>query len=504
MPLGSNDPFNFDGEVLSHPILIIGAGISGIAAGCQVKRKFGITDFVIFDKNSDIGGTWLTHRYPGVACDVPAALYSFSFAPNYNWSTLKPLGEEIWKYLLDVCAQYHLSDNIRLNTEVTELQWDEETLEWEVKFQHLPSLRKGIIYAKIVLTAVGKFAKPKTSVDVLRDVDGIQDFQSDIIHTSEWKNSVDVHKKNVLVLGTGCSAAQVVPRLLGKDFGAASVTQLMRSPPWVAPNHLSKRHMGWWKIFMPFLTRNIPGVALLVRVVIFAITETSYFRFTRPGRNVQTRRAERAKALISHMRSKVPSQYHQILMPQYEVGCKRLIHDDGWFDSLHDPKMKLSTLPLQRLGPREGILGDMADRITIPLDTIILATGYDTSALLQPMRIIGRNMINIHELWKKRGGQQAYMGVALDGFPNLFFLFGPNSSSGHTSVIIGIENAINYILQIVKPIIEGQAEAYEVEEAACKKWTDTVQSSSGERAWVNGGCTSWWIDESKWNGMIYP
>ncbi|KAJ6085749.1 hypothetical protein N7499_005378 [Penicillium canescens] len=504
MPRESNHAFKADGEIASYPILIIGAGISGIAAGCQVKRTLGVKDFVIFDKNNDIGGTWFTHRYPGVACDVPAILYSFSFAPNYNWSTLRPSGREIWKYLADVCEQYHLSDNIHLNTEVTELHWDEETLEWEVKFQRHPSLRKGTIRAKIVLTAVGKLVNPKTSEDILQDVHGVETFQGNVIHTSQWNESLDIRKKNVLVLGTGCSAAQIVPQLLGTDLGADSVTQLMRSPPWVVPNHLSKKHIGWWERFMPSLTRNIPGFAQLVRATIFVITETNYFRFIRPGVNARIRRAQKAKALLSHMKREVPSQYHQILTPHYEMGCKRLVHDDGWFHCLHDSRVELSTLSLKSLGPKVGVLGDEDEQITIPLDAIILATGYDTSTLLQPMRIIGRNRIDLHELWKRRGGPQAYMGVALDNFPNFFFLFGPNSSSGHTSVLVGIENAVNYTLRVIGPIVKGWAEAYEVKEAACTNWTDIVQQSSRERIWVNGGCGSWWVDETKWNGMVYP
>ncbi|PLN77262.1 hypothetical protein BDW42DRAFT_177169 [Aspergillus taichungensis] len=510
-----------DGE-LFIPIIIIGAGMSGIAAGCQLKEKLGFDQFRIFDRQAEPGGIWFSHRYPGVACDVPAPLYSYSFAPNSKWSTLKPSGAEILGYLTDVCRKYRICDHFQGNTEVTALQWDNDHEEWTAqatvytdsqspaKSPDRSNTRSVKIRAKAVISAVGKFSKPNTSG--LERIAGVEDFKGPIVHTAHWDESIDLQGKDVIVVGTGCTAAQLIPKLVSPAINAASVTQLIRTPPWVAPELLSARGLYLWEKYMPWLMQHIPGVMFFVRLVIFGITESHFFRFFRVGGWAPLFRSQKAAQLLEYMKRTVPQKYHGMLTPLYEVGCKRLIHDAGWYRSLQDPRVQVLQMSLKRLHRNSVILQPPAERsdaqtpdeVSVSADAIILATGYNVQQYIPTLKIAGRNGVDLHALWEQRGGAHAYLGLAVDHFPNLYLLSGPNTSSGYTSVLLGIENNLQYILQLLRPLVNDEIKTCEVKHDACWRWTEKIQAVSEQSVWVKGGCRSWYIGDGKWNPTIYP
>ncbi|KAE8135589.1 hypothetical protein BDV38DRAFT_272770 [Aspergillus pseudotamarii] len=494
--LGNSDYF---------PVIIIGAGLSGIAAGCQLKTKLGLGRFRIYDRNDGIGGTWWIHRYPGVACDVPASLYSYSFAQNPSWSTLKPSGEEIAAYIQATSDKFGLSSHIQLNTEVSSLIWDEQKEEWQVslyqtssakgKSVNCPVLRcKRTVRAKIVISATGKFAVPRTDSVC---VPGIETFTGIVLHTARWDANVNLQDKHVVVIGAGCSAAQLVPALL-HQYNVRSITQLVRTAPWVSPNFLSSRQLRAWETYMPWLMQKVPGLPQAVRLVMFLIAELSFFRIFKAGQHYSHKRYE--DKLRGYMERSSPSQYHEILTPRYELGCKRLVHDAGWFKALWDPRLYITDRRLGRVEKSAVMLTDMRDdyqcahphESKIPADAIIMATGYDTSSLLPNIHVIGSGSATLHDYWRSEG-IQAYQGLAVPGFKNLFLLLGPNSSNGHTSVMIGVENSIHYILKLIKPILDSEVSCWDIKKESSRIWTESVQKTSQESVWVTGGCHSWYI-----------
>ena len=452
----------------------------------------------------------------------PASLYSFSFAQNPEWSTLKPQGREILQYLNRVCEKYGILDKIQFDTEVSRLKWDEDKGEWNITLRrlvpgtgHLPNrareascLSEIRVRAKIVISAVGKLIEPKVD---LRHLPGVDKFKGAIVHTGRWDDTVNLRGKDVIVIGSGCSAVQVIPELISSRIDAKSVTQVIRSPPWVNPDVLSPSGLKLWERWMPWLLVKIPGLSQLVRVGIFLLLESEYFRYLSGSTITRTRLAERRKVLENYIRSIAPREYHEVLIPDYDVSCKRLIRDSGWLRSLENPRVKVSTLELLRLeedsvilSPKGQLKANHVDQVKLPADAIVLATGYETDTLLPSISVTGRQGTDLHTLWHDRGGPQGYLGLAVDNFPNFFLLNGPNSSSSHTSVVIGIENAVLYSLKFIKPILNGSVSWWEPKEEACINWTAEVQAASTKGVWVAGGCTSWYVNHSGWNIMIYP
>ena len=520
-----------------YPVVIIGAGESGIAMGCRLRQVLKFDQFRIFDRRPEIAGTWTTNTYPGIACDVLAVLYSYSWAQNPKWSDLLPPGPEIARYLYDVCEKFQILDKIQLETSVRNTRWIEADEEWEVTLDHLAPgvgdmstserssyekshgasaavLRTETIRAKIVISACGGLVEPKP----FKDLPGIDSFQGDIMHTARWDPNVSLKDKSVVLVGTGCSAAQVLPQLVKPHIGAKKVTQLMRSPPWMVP-FITPEGRKIWKKWVPRLNTYIPGFQPFFRKLLFAGVEAEWFSLFAPTETARKNRQAKSKELLAYMRATAPEKYHDILTPNYEVFCKRRVVDDGWYACLHDPKIELTTQPIGcvnatslTLGPGRSYppVSDTSsqhptEEREIDADVIIMANGYDTNAWLHPLTVYGRDGASLEDVWKARGGAQAYMGLAMDGFPNFFMVFGPNTVTGHTSVILASENAVNYILKLVRGIVQGDVRTYEIKESAERSWTAWVQDQLKNSLFNTGGCRNWYVDQKTgWNSSAYP
>lgn len=373
------------------------------------------------------------------------------------------------------------------------------------------------VRAKIVVSGVGGLVEPKTWP---KDIPGIENFEGDIIHTARWNHQVDLRGKDVVVIGSGCSAAQVVPELVSPRINAKSVTQLMRTPPWVQPDLIPPALMPAWERYSPVLMRNVPGLALLLRIVIFLLAELDFFQMFLDNGFGRRRRPVIEKRFMDNMRAHVPAKYHEILTPNYSLGCKRRIINNDWYRSLQSPRVKLTTLPLTSVQSNSVTIGPgshypppshktngnvLSTEIRqVPADAIILANGYQTNKFLHPLRVVGKDGKSLDEVWDERGGAQAYMNIAMDKFPNFFMIFGPNSATGHTSVIFASENAINYSLKFIKPILDGIVSTYEVTEEAERNWTNKLQSALQNTVFKRGGCLSWYQTEGGWNSSTYP
>ncbi|KAJ4857998.1 flavin-binding monooxygenase-like domain-containing protein [Trichoderma breve] len=441
-----------------YPMVILGAGMGGIGMACQLKDKLGFDQFRLFERQSGIGGTWWINRYPGVACDIPAIFYSFSFHQNPNWSSFFPSGEEILRYQQSIIEKYQLIDKIQLNSDVVHCQWDDFKNEWEITVRHLVP---EIVRCKVLVSAVGGLVEPRGWPS---DVTGHDKFQGEIFHSARWNENINLSGKNVLVVGTGCSAAQIVPKLLAEK-GVKRVTQVMREAPWVVPRLTPPFGDEGWNKLAPRLFSTIPGLMNFIRKIV-AIQIDATFAYFGASESSQRAREKLRDDLLAHLHKTAPTKYHQILTPNYDVGCKRRIFDTDWFPSLSDPRLELTTLGLKSMEERE-----------IPCDVIILANGFEVSSWFHPLMVVGLDGKSLNSVFDKRGGPQMYKGTALDGFPNFFALFGPNSFSGHSSVILGLENQINHAIKLIRPLLQNDIAKIDLKTEAALSYNQEIQAA---------------------------
>jgi len=522
------------------PVIVIGAGESGIAAACQLKAQLGFDQFRVYDRQSGFGGTWWINRYPGISCDVPTPYYSFSFRPNIEAAELYPSGKQLIKYFQKVAAEYGVVDKFQLNTDITEVRWLPEEKLWQATIQHMAPgtgdlsrfdrerlikekgreavyLSTEIVRAKVVMSCVGGLVEPR---DWPEDVTGWEKFKGPLMHTARWAQGIDGDDftgKDVVVVGTGCSAAQAVPRLVHPPYNANSVTQIMRSAPWVIPKTAEPGGKAWYAKNMPWYFENIPFLHKFFRLGFATYMEALWFEAFGDKERHRVARQKYQKLALQHMHKIVPERYWEMLTPKFEILCKRRIIDREWYQGLNDPRITITTQQLTSVDENSVTLsagGHFPDRtddptasteVTIKADAIVLANGFETTKWLHPIEVYGKDGRSMTEVWAERGGAQAYMCNAMDGFPNFFFICGPNSFTGHQSVILATENLVNYSLKFIRQILSGDAETIEVKKEAEIEWTQRTQDELNRRVFSIGGCVSWYFNKSTgWNSTMYP
>ncbi|KAL7274591.1 hypothetical protein RUND412_002490 [Rhizina undulata] len=482
-------------------IIVIGAGASGIATAVQLKRKFGgYENFTIYERDSDLGGTWWANTYPGCACDVPAPLYSYSFAQNPNWSTFYPSQPELLEYFNNVADRYKVRPHIKFNTEVVLCEWMQSRSLWKL---HLKKRTAGdgkgageewIHEAKIVISCVGCLVEPKEC-----DIPGKEEFKGDIFHSARWNHNVNLEGKNVIVIGNGCSATQFVPIITPT---AKSVTQFARSKHYIVPRikvpgvsdeAYNKNSQAVFK-YIPFSEQS-------VRLIIALEAERLWGLFKINSRGARMRK-ELRELSIDFMKSGAPKKYWEALLPDFEIGAKRRIIDGNYLPILSAPNFHLSTTPVAKILPNEIVT---ASGDHYPGDAIVLANGFKTNDWLSPLEVRGINGRSMNEHWKAIGGPGAYNCTSCAGFPNFFMIVGPNTLTGHTSVLIATENTVNYALKLLKCVIKGDVEYVDIKEEKEKEYIDNIQAGLQKTVYSSNGKTgSWYIREDGWNSSTYP
>lgn len=436
--------------------------------------------------------------------------------------------------MADVCEKYQIVDNIQFNTDVKELRWIEADQEWEVTLSHLVSgtgdlaqherdciarqeghhavyTKTETVRAKVIVSGVGGLVEPKAAP---QDIPGFKDFKGEIMHTARWNNQIDLRNKDVIMVGSGCSAAQVLPELAKPEAGVRSITQLMRTPPWVMNNPLPPESVATFEQWFPRLMTYVPGLAALFRLYLFLDLEMDFLKHFTDFSWSERARKKKETRLLKYMQATAPEKYHEILRPNYSIGCKRRVMDGGWYRSLHASHVELSTQPLTHVHSKSVTIGpgshhppnvseELKER-ELPADVIILANGFETNQWLHPLKVIGRHGKELEKVWKERGGAQAYQGIAMDSFPNFFMIYGPNTATGHTSVILATESAVNYSLKFIAPILKGQVSSYEVKQEAEREWTRQVQDALQKTVFRRGVCSSWYAKADGWNSSTYP
>ncbi|GAA1953972.1 NAD(P)/FAD-dependent oxidoreductase [Catenulispora subtropica] len=429
-------------------------------------RRSGIRDFVVFDKESDIGGVWRDNVYPGCGCDVPSHLYSYSFARYADWTRAYPKQEEILDYLHRCVSRWKLESHLRLGTEIAEARWRPQEGLWRLRDT------AGTEYtARTLVCGVGQLNRPRYAA-----VPGRETFTGAQFHSAAWDPAWPPEAfagQDVAVIGTGASAVQFVPEIAPH---ARSLKVFQRSANWVIPKYdYAFGPASRWAF------RNVPGLRLALRGIIYTVVgETllySAIAGSALGRGVQ-------KFSARHLRKQIADPALRAkLTPDFPIGCKRILISDDWYPALARDNVDVVTDPVAEITP-DGVR--TADGTDHPATVVIHATGFRATEFLSPIEITGRTGTRLAERWKD--GASAYLGIAVPEFPNLFLLYGPTTNLGHNSVVYMIESQVRYIMRWLEAAGSGQVE---VAEEALAAYTANTQRLLSRTAWA-AGCTSWY------------
>lgn len=426
---------------------------------------------------------------PGAACDVPAALYSFSFAPSGGWTRVLPERDELWAYIKKVADEYDLPKRITLGTKVERCTWDEQRKVWRMRVRHVETGQFLTHECQFLFAGTGQLAEPRKP-----DLPGIDNFKGPVFSATWWRDDVDLTDKRVVVFGNGCTGCQIVPAIADR---CKQVTHVVRSKHWIAPPTDSPVIEQ-----TRFLLNTVPGLLSLLRLLVFTIAESAFPAFQMDKAGTRNRQRRQAK-VERYMRKAAPAEYHDLLIPDFQFGCKRRIFDPGYLPSLHRPNVTLTGAAVEELTPG-GVRFENGE--VVEADVVVLATGYATGQYFHGMDIIGREG-SIQEHWKQFGGPEAYNCSAVNGFPNFTMILGPNSATGHTSAVMAIENTINFGLRAIKPVLDGAAETVEVSREAEERYSQKMQAVLRGMVWETG-CGSWYVkknaDGTEWNSHTYP
>jgi len=465
------------GATTEIDVAIIGAGFSGIGLGVKLKQE-GRRSFVIFEQNDAVGGTWLANHYPGCACDIPSHLYSYSFAPNPAWSRAYSPQGEILDYIKGVARDFGLEPHLRLNTEVRDARWDDDAKRWRV----FAADGRELASAKLLFSAFGFLSKP-----AIANIEGQDSFQGEAFHTAEWRDDIDLSGKRVAVVGTGASAIQVVPNIIDR---VSHLDLYQRTAPWIVP-----RNDHSYSSALKGLFKVAPWLRALWRGAIYWRLEANAYAFLKKPELLK--KAE--KIAKEHLERQVSDpELRTKLEPDYHFGCKRVLIADNYFPALTREHTDLITSPVVRLTATGVVAEDGVER---PADVVIFATGFRIADALSPLDFYGRDGRSLQDSWAKT--PQAYLGLAASGFPNLFFLIGPNTGLGHNSMIYMLESQLNFIMDALAQIDAEDARTVEVKGDAQAAFNAEIQAKFDGTVWESG-CVSWYKTDDGANPTLWP
>ena len=456
-------------------VLIIGGGFSGLAVAIGLLKR-GIRDFVIVEKASVLGGTWRENTYPGCACDVPSHLYSYSFARKANWSRVFAEQPEIQAYLLDIAQRYSIIPHVHFETDALKSAWDEDRARWIV------DTNRGRYVAQFVVLGQGPLHERK-----IPNLPGLDTFSGTTFHSAAWRHDHDLRGRRVAVIGTGSSAIQFVPKIQPE---AEKLVVFQRTAPWVLPklDYAISPTQQW-------ALKNVPGLQRTIRGAIYGLTETVQLAQRNALMMQQLQRIG-----LRHLRRQVADPVLRLaLTPDFTLGCKRILLSNTWYPALQAPNTELVSHGVERITER-GVVA--ADGVEQAVDTIIFGTGFFVTNTSMWKRVIGRGNNSLDDVWQ--GSPQAYVGTTCHGFPNLFFMIGPNTGNGHGSAMIIIEAQAKYTVDAIDRARRDAIASFEVRAGAQEAWNDEVQSALKKSVWNSGGCSSYYLDQNGRNSTIYP
>jgi cation diffusion facilitator CzcD-associated flavoprotein CzcO len=459
-----------------HEVVIVGAGICGVGAAIRL-RQAGVDDVVVVEKADTYGGTWRANTYPGCACDVPSRLYSYSFAPNPEWSRVFAEQGEILDYVDRVARDHGLAEVTRFGTEVLGARWDEDDATWHIETS------TGELTARFVVSAAGPWNEPN-----IPDIPGLDQFTGEVFHSSRWNHDYDLAGKRVAVIGTGASAVQFVPEIAPM---VESLALFQRTPHWVLPkpDHAIPGIEKWGM-------RRIPGLRRSVRQVEYGGMEALGTAYHRPKPFMHAVQALAKAYLRIAVRD---PELRDKLTPRYLIGCKRILFSNNWFTTLQRPNVSVNATAVEKV-VGSTVIG--ADGSEADVDAIILGTGF--RILDMPVAGLVRDGAgrSLADHWA--GSPEAYLGSVVTGFPNAFILLGPSLGTGHTSAFVIAEAQIEYMVEGILTARERDWRSMQVRPEVQQAYVAQVQAALPRTAYNLSSCHSYYVDENGRNSFSWP
>ncbi|KAL2205687.1 FAD/NAD(P)-binding domain-containing protein [Sarocladium strictum] len=472
----------FNDQPLHHPrrlkVACIGAGFSGLifAYKCKFDKELAdCIDLTIYEKNADVGGTWLVNRYPGVACDVPAHIYTFPFEPNPNWSSFYAGGAEILQYIKDTAKKYGLSDNVQFKTELTSAVWDEIYGNY-----HLKLVKDGSTVEEdvdVLINGTGFLSKWSWPL-----IPGLENFKGKLVHTADWDESIEWKGKRVAVIGNGSSGIQVVSEL---QPAAAQLVNYIRGPTWISPNMAMEftpegKNFKFSKEQKAKFNDGPEEILRLRKDITHSFNKL--FRLLLDG----TAENEAANKVFREQMEERLGRDPELcakLIPSYKAGCRRLSPGDGYLEALQQPNAKFEISEIKEV----TATGIITTESSNDFDIIVCATGFNTS-FIPPWHMVGKGGAVLSKQWADH--PEAYIGACVPEFPNFFIFNGPNSPVAHGSLISVMDWTANYIGQWCKKIAADDIRAVAVKADASTEYNEYTQEALKRTVWTSG-CRSW-------------
>ncbi len=447
--------------------VIIGAGLAGIMSAIKLAEA-GYRDITLFEKAERLGGTWRENTYPGVACDVPSHLYSYSFAPNPDWSRVFSPGHEIQAYLEQVARSYEVESRIRFSEEVTRCEFLDGR--WRIE-----TSRGRVEIADVVIAATGVTHHPN-----LPDFPGLADFSGAVFHSACWDHRVTVDARRVGIVGTGSTAVQLVAALVDR---VSRLVVFQRTAQWIMPQDNVPYSPEQRALF-----RQNPEQLCGLRAELERRFVENFSNAVVDLGSPQLRVIE--DTCLANLESQVRDpELRERLRPDYRAACKRLIVSSDFYASIQKPNVALVTAAVEAV-ERGGVR--TRDAVLHDLDVLVLATGFRTDRFVRPTEVIGRDGLRLAQVWRDR--PTAYLSVAVPGFPNLFMLNGPSSPVGNFSLIEVAELQMNYVLQLVELLRGGVCREISPSEDAAARFEVARVLATKNTVWTTG-CKSWYLDD---------
>jgi cation diffusion facilitator CzcD-associated flavoprotein CzcO len=441
---------------------------------------------IIYEKQTGVGGTWYgAANYPDAACDVPSHAYSLSFARKPDWTYHFSRQGEIQSYLAKVAQDFGVTPMIRFKRNVVECTWQTVTKTWSVTTVDVETGARETVSARYLIAGNAPLCEP-----AYPNIPGRESFTGEQLHSGRWpKGGFDPRGKRIAVIGTGASAAQFVPQLAPQ---AAHLSVFQRTPAWVAP----RWDFAYPRIFK-FLLSWVPGLSLLYRLLLLLYHDMRYYGFIRPIWGLSWLNK---KLVLLHLRAQVKDPVKRAaLTPDYDLGCKRVILSDNFYPAMDKPNVAVVRGGATRITPL-GVVG--ADGVEREVDAIVYGTGFDIEASVKLTRIVGKSGKDLKDVWDSKSGPEAYLGITVPDYPNLFFTMGPNTGLGHSSVVTMIEAQVEYAVAAIKAARNKGAATVEVKEDVCVKYNKQLQKDLVGAVW--GGCKSWYNLQGTKNVTMWP
>lgn len=463
--------------------IIIGAGISGISAAANLTAVG--AECTIFEKNSNVGGTWWENKYPGCGVDTPNFTYTFSFA-DWDWAHYFPLQSEIMAYLDRVADEFGIRSITQFGTRVECAQWNEASKQWSVKVVGPDGLEHDH-EADILVSAVGILNTP-----LVPEIPGISTFTGVVLHTADWRDDIEVRGKRVAVVGNGASAMQLVPQIAPD---VAELTVFARSKQWAAPFPQFRRPVP---PAVRYVLRTVPLYRFWYQQRLAWTfndrVHSSLFKdpsWPRPNESLNATNDAHRRHFTAYMKEQLGERQDLLehVLPDFPPFAKRMLLDNGWYRTLTRPNVRL--IP-DRLAKVEGSTLHAANGESAQADILVLATGFRASEVLGSYEVIGNDGARLRDVWETDNAA-AYLGSTVPGFPNFFILLGPNVGSGHGgSMIRSIENQTNYMIDAIRKMTEHPAQAIEVRSEVYEAYKRKIDELHERMVWTHAGASNWY------------